>query len=738
MRTPSLAFLFVLAGLVPLGAAAGEGAGYEGVGLAPGSGGHHGIGPHYQVHFDTAGVRFEPALGRVAPTLQFVRFGEPSVGRDGADLPRVSRSLRTAVGERVEYDLGGGGIERWQLEERGVEFSYLVPERPAGSGDLIVRLPLATSLPDPEPDGAGGLRFVSPDFGGVSIGAVTGIDALGRTQAGELRWAEGVLELRLAADFVDSATYPLLVDPLVGPILTPSTGNFDEVRADVAGFQFTGFLAVWQRVFSADSIGIRVRRLGLDGVPAVSSPVLALGSAGAAENPRVASLGGGHYGVVWQERVPGTFGTSYRIRMQSVNVDTGVLGNVLTVASTTDEVLGDPVVAGEWSDSPLFRFLVVWRDEGLPGIRYARVQSGPTGTLSLVGTPAVLATNGALTGTYGQFAVPRRSTSSGHVLVVVRRTLLVGFPASIQVTAVPLGSGTATAFTSLPSSTADRRFPALDGNGLDFVLGYEHQLSGGRTNIAARTVRFQPANQTFGFGAEQLLTDYSLSDARLPAVAYRPGKTFVGWVQSNVFSAGTNSFVLRSLNSTNCAPCQNFGTIASGDASAETRIQVASTSTATGVDNEMGLVVMSRSDGGDGEIWGQSVSFGTGSNVTPLGGGCGGGNTDVQGSTAIGSTTLRILLNGSPGSQTVALLNLAQPTSLPLACGPCVIQPLEIYFAKPVLLGRANLSLTVPCLPGLDGTAIDAQWATYTPGAGACSTIADWAFSSRSRIHFGF
>lgn len=721
-----------------MGAAGGEDARYEGVGLAPGSGGQLGIGPHYQVHFDAAGVRFEPALGRGAPTLQFVRFGEPRVGRDGQGALGGSRSLRAASGERVEYDLGGGRIERWQLEERGVAFSYLVPERPAGSGDLVVRLPLATSLPDPVPDGAGGLRFVSPDFGGVSVGAVTGIDSLGRTQLGELRWTEGELELRLAADFVDTASYPLLVDPLVGPILTPSTGSFDEVRADVAGFQFTGFLAVWQRVFSADSIGIRARRLGLDGVPSLSSPVLALGSAGAAENPRVASLGGGHYGVVWQERVPGAFGTSYRIRMQSVNVDSGALGNVLTVASATDDVLDDPAVAGEWSENPLFRFLVVWRDGGLPGIRYARVQSGPTGTLSLVGAPAVLATSGALSGTYGQFAVPRRSTSSGHVPVVVRRTLLVGSTASIQVAAVSLGSGPASAFTSLPSSTADRRFPALDGNGLDFVLSYEHQLSGGRTNIAARTMRFQPANQTFAFGAEQFLTDFSISDGRLPAVAYRPGKSFVGWVQTNLFVPGTNSFALRSLNSANCAPCQNLGTIASGDTSADSRIQVASTSTATGVDNEMGLVVMSRIDGGDGEIWGQSVSFGTGSNVTPLGGGCGGGSTDVQGSTAIGSTTLRILLNGSPGNQTVALLNLSQPTSLPITCGPCVIQPLEIYFAKPVVLGRANLSLTVPCMPGLDGTAIDAQWATYTPGPGACSAIADWAFSSRSRIQFDF
>ncbi len=263
-------------------------------------------------------------------------------------------------------------------------------------------------------------------------------------------------------------------------------------------------------------------------------------------------------------------------------------------------------------------------------------------------------------------------------------------------------------------------------------------MAAGRTNLAARSLRLSGNGATIEVGPEQLLTNFTFGNGRRPAVAFRPGKTFVAWVQSSDLLPTSESFLLHALDSASCAPCQNLGSVASSTTSAEARVALAAPAVAGSAEPEEGLLVMCRINSGIGDILGQRVSFGTGSNVTPLGGGCGGGNAIVDGAAAIGSSTLTLRLNGSPGDQTIAILNLASTASIPLVCGPCEIQPLGIYFIKPVASGRAFHSLVVPCQAGLSGGALDVQWATYAPGAGGCPVLSEWAFSSRVRLTFQF
>ena len=95
-----------------------------------------------------------------------------------------------------------------------VELSFVFDRLPVGAGDLVVRMHLQTELP-PVGDGET-LDLLYGDRGSVHIGAVTGIDARGMRAKGTVRYVDGMLELGLPADFVDSATLPLMLDPSLG------------------------------------------------------------------------------------------------------------------------------------------------------------------------------------------------------------------------------------------------------------------------------------------------------------------------------------------------------------------------------------------------------------------------------------------------------------------------------------------------------------------------------------------
>ena len=84
----------------------------------------HGGGADYDVRFDAAGMRFEPALGPAVETTQHLRLTPTSVGRDGepaAQLPSAAlpqQDERTAVfahsdGVRELYTVGVDGADDW-------------------------------------------------------------------------------------------------------------------------------------------------------------------------------------------------------------------------------------------------------------------------------------------------------------------------------------------------------------------------------------------------------------------------------------------------------------------------------------------------------------------------------------------------------------------------------------------------------------------------------------------------
>lgn len=183
------------------------------------------VGHGYKVGF-AGGLQFVPYIGRTdgpAPSFRWrtasARVGECELAT--AD-PRLSHGPW-----RAEYDLGGI-VEAYDVRAEGVEQTFVLRERPPTNGDLVIRGTVDTVLHGRA--ARDGFEFV--DAAGVprvAYGAATAIDARGARRAMTSTLVDGGIELRLDAEWLAAAQFPLVVDPLLFP-LTVSTGMpIDEV-----------------------------------------------------------------------------------------------------------------------------------------------------------------------------------------------------------------------------------------------------------------------------------------------------------------------------------------------------------------------------------------------------------------------------------------------------------------------------------------------------------------------------
>ena len=270
-----------------LPAAAAGGVAQQAFGVHRAEGELWGGGPRYKVRFDAGGIVFTPALGRAAPrnfplALQAdsMRRGTTLLWSAASGPAATPQSQGTAVSQAntIRYALQPGLTERFDVERDGLEQSFVLDAPPPGVGDLIVRLSVQSEL-QPIADGEG-LRFDSGGFGGVRYGGVTGIDADGRRATGSVRVLptagasqaieqviEQVIELSLPADFVATARYPLVVDPVISPFFPLiADPNYEEAWPDMA-YERTSqrYFAVWEQIYSLADFDIRGQMLDASG-----------------------------------------------------------------------------------------------------------------------------------------------------------------------------------------------------------------------------------------------------------------------------------------------------------------------------------------------------------------------------------------------------------------------------------------------------------------------------------------
>ena len=221
--------------------------------------GEYGIwasGADYKVSFHD-GFAFYPYLGPDYEANLPLRWKGTSlrVGDEPVLLPEGSaRSRHTAW--RYEFDRGAV-VEVYDVRPEGVEQSFVIPMRPAGDGDLVLRGDLDTMLRAQVVAAAPQeLVFRGPRGEAlVRYGQATVIDAAGRRADVATRFDGRAVELVVARDFVRSATWPVVVDPLVRRVQISYSSSASPVLTTDVGRDATGVahsvLVSYARAFSA-------------------------------------------------------------------------------------------------------------------------------------------------------------------------------------------------------------------------------------------------------------------------------------------------------------------------------------------------------------------------------------------------------------------------------------------------------------------------------------------------------
>jgi hypothetical protein len=196
----------------------------------------------YKVSFHD-GMTFVPYLGGTYPHNQPWSWRTASVTVGEVELV-WQEPLLTCSQLRAEYDLGGV-VEAYDVRREGVEQTFVIARRPGVLGDLVVRGDVGTMLHAT----ATAPRHGAVDFyddGGAHVlryGAATAVDAIGNTRAMTTSFENGHVTLRLDAAWLEAATFPVVVDPLlgVGDLVSGST----RTDVDVAHDPISSYQAVW-------------------------------------------------------------------------------------------------------------------------------------------------------------------------------------------------------------------------------------------------------------------------------------------------------------------------------------------------------------------------------------------------------------------------------------------------------------------------------------------------------------
>lgn len=173
-------------------------------------------GRDYKASF-AGGMAFVPYLGASdeAPVAWRWTTTSATVGEHQL-VTMTPRLAHTAW--RAEYDLGGL-VEAYDVRPEGLEQTFVLRQRPATNGELVIRGAVASALRATAVGDDGGVRFVDAGGrGGVHYGRAIAIDAMGRRQPMQTQLVDGGLELRLDAAWLAAAQFPLVVDPLVAPV----------------------------------------------------------------------------------------------------------------------------------------------------------------------------------------------------------------------------------------------------------------------------------------------------------------------------------------------------------------------------------------------------------------------------------------------------------------------------------------------------------------------------------------
>ncbi len=686
-----------------------------------------GGGPSYRAEFRGDGMSFIPALPD-APRTFSLRLTLEDLRR-GAVAVQLLDAGPTRHDSSVVYARGPGVTERYDLGADGVEQSFVLESPPLGQGDLVVRLRVHTELrPERLGDVSAGMRWLSPDWGGVEIGRAIAHDANGRSFAMAMRCDGSHLELTLPAASADAARYPLLLDPPIGTSGSLS-GASGDINPDIAyDARTNSYLAVWNRRLSLTRSEVRAQLLAADGrllgslIPVETGAVVA-------RNPVVANVAASdRFMVVWQQAA-GPFGP-WNVYGRAVETSGAQSARIQITGAASSDI--DPDLGG--SSNPASRTIpLVWHRVG-EGIRGVHILVPSIGNPQQ-GPSAVVIGN-------GDVHRPRISQSGGSpgVYAVAWENAPTSGATRVEVAMVTNAAARLAGPTIVSNTGFTSERPAVDGDGTDFMIVYERTVSSSDRDVYCRMLRYDGRSLTVRTSARRI--GASLGDQMTPDVGWLGPKYLVAWADN----ANRGGFLDHDLHLLSLSPdCEVCGQeyVVRRLSTAYDHDPAIATQRSTGSSGTEAMVTFSAIDSG---LVRTSVrtqrfdAFGTGGSSSAVGSGCGNGGTmHFDGPLAFGNVDLRVELRGADLGATAAALFLGLGgRSFP--CGSCVIVDPAIALPVAVNNGTANSPLPLSCslLRSGPGISADLQWLTLGGTGSDCPIAASLATSNRIRIMPGF
>lgn len=318
-------------------------------------------GSGYRALLERSGIAVESYRGEANGSVPRLELRFAGAWRGGIEVVPGDEVAPEKQGLTSLYRRGPL-VERYLARGRDVEQSFEITAPLPGSGDLVLRYSVggdvqanAFDRPRHAPvefrrDGRPALRF----------GEAWAFDRAGRRVDVLTSWdGAGTLELVVPASLLDKGRYPLLVDPAIGPILTPGGSAFNDVNADVAYSPADGtYLVVWERIFGTFQRSIRAARYDGDG-NLLGGLISVRSGTVVAQTPTVAYYDGGSTGplrrflVVWSENVT-TSTTQLRGRLVRADdgtfpaVDFAITNPATDVKDLNPTVAGGPPMCVAW------------------------------------------------------------------------------------------------------------------------------------------------------------------------------------------------------------------------------------------------------------------------------------------------------------------------------------------------------------------------------------------------------
>ncbi len=685
--------------------------------------------PRYKASFTESRVEFTPALGASAPQNFPISLSLAAIERGGQTIEVDQHSAPQITGERVEYQRSPTVTERYDVLVAGLELSYLFDTQPKGRGDLVVRLAIDTELEAQSGAFTDGLSFRVNEAthgmtGGVDIAAVTGIDAVGRTTAGSIRFDGEYLSLVLPDAFVTNATYPLTLDPLIGG--TGSAGvSFDDYVPDVAYDLTTDkYLVTWEfRVSATDTDVWAITIDGSNGARLKGFTVA--NGAGHQRNAAVANVNQvDSFIVTWQDDING----QEDILARSVRAIDRAMSPSLTIAGNQNDEI-TPDVGGDATTTD-DEAIIVWKEA--KGAIHA-VEVTLASLVLIAGTPTVITADTAALepaisksgGSTGELVAAWQTANAIDYYIAFRRfdRDLVLHPQAVKI----------------PGGGRQLRVPDVDGDGTRWAIVWQQDEGPTATTSDIFAFGFETCPSGIcSTGIVQIEAEVG-DDEIEPAIAMLGSKYAISWSDRMTTAPLEYAIEMTNIDLKTLQRCGNpvrTGNRIGGGGWDNRHSSIGSKFSGGGTPGDALLnFEVKESSTGRAMVFKQRYQVFGGGPVTRLFAGCGkGGIAGTSGPFALGNNAFAVTLAGADPAASLAALNVGFVGAPVITCGSCrIITPLASA-AIPVTVGAAELNLPVPCDPSFTGVQMDAQWLIITSGGTPCPLVPNLAASSSLRM----